>query len=299
MKHVLLGALCSLLAATPLAWCVRNEATDRDKPGVQLRDAVEVKRNRVWLSDLLPADAPSAMQKAGAAIELCPAPLPGSARILDAEQITSKLVRQPEVLRQLVIPPRITIRYAGWPIAEKTIRIGISKFLCERYPQQPSPREKERLCNLPDGARLEGLQPFAAREEHPNLQVIGLDWDTRQQSVQVRLRCSTQASCGSFLVHVVLPASMGDEWRARLGWAIGLNSPTAGQPAPATTSGIVLAERGKPATLILDDGSMRISVRVICLQPGVLNQQIRVFEAQSRRVFHAEVVGAGLLHSTL
>jgi flagella basal body P-ring formation protein FlgA len=38
---------------------------------------------------------------------------------------------------------------------------------------------------------------------------------------------------------------------------------------------------------------------VICLQPGVLNQQIRVFEAQSRRVFHAEVVGAGLLHSTL
>jgi hypothetical protein len=95
-----------------------------------------------------------------------------------------------------------------------------------------------------------------------------------------------------------LPAPMGDELRARLGWAIGLNSPAAGQ-STATTSGIVLAEKGKPATLILDDGSMRISVRVICLQPGVLNQRIRVFEAQSRRVFHAEVVGAGLLHSTL
>jgi hypothetical protein len=289
MKYVLLGALCSLLAAAPLAWCVRNEATDRDKPGVQLRDAVEVKRNRVWLSDLLPADAPSAMQKAGAAIELCPAPLPGSARILDAQQITSKLAAQPELFRQLAIPSRITVRSSGWPIEEEMVRMAISTFL----------REQGWRRDLPGATRLEGLQPLAAREEHPNLQVIGLDWDTRQQSVQVRLRCSTRTSCGSFLVHAVLPLPTGDEWRTRLGWANGSNSPGAGQAPPPTITGAVLAEKGKPATLILDDGNMRISVRVICLQPGVLNQRIRVFEAQNRRVFHAEVVGAGLLHSAL
>lgn len=289
MKYAMLAALCSLLAATPLAWCARNDAAVRNEPKVQLRDAVEVKRNRVWLSDLLPADAPSVMKKAGAAIELCPAPLPGSARILDAEQITSKLAAQPELFRQLAIPSRITVRSSGWPIEEEMVRMAISTFLGEQGWGR----------DLPGATRLEGLQPLAAREEHPTLQVIGLDWDSRQQSVQVRLRCSTRTSCGSFLVHAVLPSPVGDQWRTRLGWASGSNSPGAGQAMPPAITGAVLAEKGKPAMLILDDGSMRISVRVICLQPGVLNQRIRVFEAQSRRVFHAEVVGAGLLHSTL
>src|SRR5579863_958738 len=131
MKYVLLGALGSLLAAAPLAWCVRNEATGRDEPGVQLRDAVEVKRNRVWLSDLLPADAPSAVQKTSAAIELCLAPQPGSVRILDAEQITSKLAAQPELLHRLAIPLRITIISSGWPIEEEMVRRAISTFLRE------------------------------------------------------------------------------------------------------------------------------------------------------------------------
>ena len=60
----------------------------------------------------------------------------------------------------------------------------------------------------------------------------------------------------------------------------------------------MLAEKWKPATLVLDGGSVRISVRVICLQQGVLNQQIRVIEERSRRVFHAEVVGAGRLRAS-
>jgi hypothetical protein len=287
MKHVLSGALC-LLAAAPLAWCMRNEPTVRDEVRVQLRDAVEVKRNQVWLSDLLPADAPSAMQKTGAAIELCPAPQPGSARILDPEQIKSKLVSQPEVLRQLAIPSRITVRSSGWPIEEEMVRTAISTFL----------REQGSRPDLPGAARFEGLQSLVAGEEHSKLQVTGIDWDTRQQSVQVRLRCATRTSCGSFLVHVVLPASAGDQWRSRQGWSSGSNL-SGVQPATPTVPGAVLAEKGKPATLILDDGSVRISVRVICLQPGVLNQRIRVFESQSRHVFHAEVVGAGLLHSSL
>jgi hypothetical protein len=289
MKYVLLGTGWMLLAAIPLVWCARKEGADRNEPAVQLRDAVEVKRNRVWLSDLLPPDAPSPLQKASAAIELCQAPQPGSARVLDAEQITVKLAGQPEVLRQLAIPPRITVRYSGWPIAEETVRMAISKFL----------REQGWRRDLPDAARLEWLRPLSATEKPPTLQVMGLNWDNRQQSIQVRLRCSTRASCGSFLVHVVLPPPLGDEWRDRLGSGIGLNSPRAGQSAAATGDSAALAEKGKPATLILDGGSVRISVRVICLQRGVLNQQIRVFDARSRHVFHAEVVGAGLLHATL
>jgi Chaperone for flagella basal body P-ring formation len=301
MKYLLLGVICMLLAACPRAWCARNDTGERKETAVRLRDSMEVRRSRVWLSDLLPPDAPPAIQKASAAIELCPAPQPGSARVFDAAQIASRLVGRPEVLRQLAIPPRITIRYSGWPIAEAAVRIAISKFLREPGLLEPSLLEPgpKQTRDLPDAARLEWLPPLAATEESPTLQVIGMEWDNRQESLQVRLRCLARASCGSFLVHVVLPAPLGQEWRNRLGSGAALISPPAGQPAATTAPGAALAERGKAATLVLDDGNMRISVRVICLQAGVLNQQIRVFDAKSRHVFHAEVVGAGLLHAAL
>jgi len=286
MKYLRLGVGWMLLTAMPLGWCVRKNETDRNDPPVRLRDAVEVRRSRVWLSDLLPSDPPPVLQKASTAIALCLSPQPGSTRPLDGEQVRSMLAGQPEVLRQLAIPSRIMVRYAGWPIPEAAIREAISKFL----------REQAWRRDLPDGAQVEWLQPMLAAEEHPRLQVTGLEWDNRQQSLQARLRCSTRASCGSFLVHVVLPAPLGQAWRQRMGSGSALIS-TSGQLA--TGNGTVLAEKGKPAILILDDGSMRISLRVMCLQPGVLNQQIRVVEAKSQRVFHAEVVGAGLLHAAL
>lgn len=286
MKHLLFGTW--ILLAVALAWCAPNNGAARIEPVVHLRDAIEVKGKRVWLSDLLPPDAPSSIQKASAAIELCPAPQPGSARVLDAEQITIKLAGQPELLRQLVIPPLLTVRNAAWPIAGEAVRIAISKFL----------REQGWKQDLPAEARLEWLPPLAPSEEHPRLQVMGLDWDSRQQSIQVRLRCSARASCGSFLVHVILAPPLGEEWRERLRSGISPGSPGSGLAAD-NRDGAVLAEKGKPATLILDGGSLRISLRVICLQAGVLNQQIRVFDARSRHVLHAEVVGRGILHATL
>jgi hypothetical protein len=287
MKYVLRGTICVLLAVNPLVLCARNDAAGTSEPRVHLREAVEVKRSQVWLADLLPADAPIAIEHAGAAIELCHAPQPGSPRVLGAAQITLKLAGLPEILRQLFIPSRIIVRYSGWPIAETTVRLAISRFL----------RQQGRQHDLPDAARLEWPRPLSATEEHPVLEVMGVDWDNRQQSLQVRLRCLKRVSCGTFLVHVFLPPPFGEEWRERLGAERDRNR-SQGQAAP-TATGAVLAERGKPATLILDDGGMRISIRVTCMQPGVLNQQIRVFDQQSRHVFQAEVVGAGLLHANL
>ena len=304
MKYLFLGVGWMLLVAIPLTWCARNQEADGNVPAVQLRDAVEVSRGEVWLSDLLPRDAPSSLQKAGAAIELCQAPQPGSARILEARQIASRLAGQPDVLGQLAVPSRITIRYSGWPIAEAAVRMAISRFLREQglsesSLSEPGLSESREKRDLVDSAKLEWLQPLSATEEHPTLQVTGLDWDNRQQTVQLRLRCSRRASCGNFLVHVVLPSPLDEEWRNRLRSGIGLNSPGAARLAAADGIGGALAEKGKPATLVLDGGSVRISVRVICLQRGVLHQQIRVIEERSRRVFHAEVVGAGLLRASL
>jgi hypothetical protein len=291
MKYVLLATM--LLVAPPSGWCARNRETQKNDSVVHLRDEVEVKQNRVWLSDLLPPEAPAAIQNALASIELCRAPQPGSVRVLDAAQIAARLAGQFELLGQLAIPSRITIRYTGWPIAEEKVRLAISEFL-----RQQSWHDHGGRRDLPDAARLEWTLPLSATIESPKLEVVGLDWDDRQQSAQVRLRCSPHASCGGFMVHVVLSPPLAREWREQLTLGSALSS-SGEQPAAANGNSSVLAEKGKPATLVLDDGSMRISVRVICLQRGVLNQEIRVVEAQGRHVFHAEVVGMGLLHANL
>jgi hypothetical protein len=290
MKYALLVTM--LLIVPPSGWCARNQETQKNDSVVRLRDAVDVKQNRVWLSDLLPPGAPAAMQNALASIELCPSPQPGSVRVLDAEQIEARLAGQREMLGQLAIPGRITIRYTGWPIAEERVRLAISEFL-----RQQGWHNREGKRDLPDAAQLDWTRPHSATVESPKLEVVGLDWDDRQQSAQVRLRCSPRTSCGSFLVHIVLSPPLAQEWRQQLALGSDLNS--SDPPAAANGNSSVLAEKGKPATLVLDDGSMRISVRVICLQRGVLNQEIRVVEARSRRVFHAEVVGMGLLHANL
>src|SRR5579863_587299 len=169
MRYLGLGASCVLLAMFPVTCCVAVEWVDRSHPAVQLRDTVQVKGKQVWLSDLLPADAPPAMQKASDAIELCPSPQPGSARILEAEQITNKLARRPELLRELKIPSRITVRYAGWPIAEDEIRKTVAKFLRERW-----------RADVPEATPLEWPPALASAEKDSALQVISASWDDRQ-----------------------------------------------------------------------------------------------------------------------
>jgi Chaperone for flagella basal body P-ring formation len=124
-----------------------------------------------------------------------------------------------------------------------------------------------------------------------------MEWDNRQQAVQARLRCSSRASCAPFLVRVVLTPSFSDHWRDELSSRSALNS--IAMPTTTSISPPPLTTRGKPATLILEDRGMRISVPVVCLEPGVLNQRIRVFDKQSRHVFLAEIVGAGLLRASL
>jgi hypothetical protein len=205
---------------------------------------------------------------------------------LEAEQITNKLARRPELLRELKIPSRVTVRYSGWPIVEDEIRKTVSKFLRERW-----------QADVPEATQLEWPPMLASTEKDSALQVMSASWDDRQRSMQLRLRCTARAACGSFLVHIVLSAPLAEEWHTRLEPGSSLNS--SGDGDTLIASGAALAEKGKPATLILDGGAMRISVRVICLQAGALNQEIRVLDARTRHVFHAEVVGAGLLHAAL
>jgi hypothetical protein len=73
-----------------------------------------------------------------------------------------------------------------------------------------------------------------------------------------------------------------------------------GEPTWAATSHpIVLVAAGKPAKLVVETATLRMTALVTPLEPGVKGQLIRVKNLDTQRVFEAEVVGAGLLRAEL
>lgn len=278
-KFVVRLLLCNicLLPAVPAVW-------GGSQP-VRLLPAVEVDHSPVLLSDLLPVDAGHAIQKASALVVLCQAPQSGSVRLLQAEEILRSVVARPELRSALSIPSRVTVRESSPLIQQESIREAIVDFL-----------RAHSWGELPQTARLEWPESLAFRESRAQLHVIAVTWDQRQQTPQFRLGCTQRSACGDFLVHVVLPASVANAWQRHLVSPASLRLTSAASSAPA---GPVLAGRGKPALLVLEGGDMRVSLPVICTEPGVLNQRIRVLDRHSQRIFYADVVGEGLLHATL
>lgn len=278
MKFSLTSLGLALLILAQFGWCAANQG----ETAIHLRDQAEVNHSTVLLSDLLPAQAPIAIRAASERVELCRAPLPGSVRILRAEQILTASKSQSALFSRLVTPPTVTIRSLGWPICESRVRAAISEFLQKQGP----------AATLPEAARLYLPESLAANEESIQLRVTNMQWDPRQPAIEFRLRCLRQNSCSNFLVRAVLPQS--EQWSRRLTPAI-LSGHSSAAPMPVKP----VLGRGKAATLILDTVNMRISLPVICLEPGLLNQRIRVFDRQSRRVYLAQIIGDHLLRASL
>ncbi|HXY16499.1 MAG TPA: hypothetical protein VEI26_18555 [Terriglobales bacterium] len=251
-------------------------AAEKFQEPIYLRDLVDVNHTTVLLSDLLPLNVSQRVQQSSEAVPLCRAPQTGSSRTLRVEQIMTALTTHADLVRQMVVPSMVVIRSSGWPISEAGVRKAISEFL-----------SKSGNDPLPQNARLILPESMAAAEENFQLQVMRIRPGISGRGANARIRCLDHRSCGTFLVRVLLP--QGQEWR--------LNQMPA---APATaTSGPALVARGKPATLLLENASTRISLPVICLESGLLDQRIKVFDKRSRRTFVALVVGEQMLHAEL
>jgi Chaperone for flagella basal body P-ring formation len=173
---------------------------------------------------------------------------------------------------------------SNWPIPQASVQAAIADFL-----------HVHGWSELPETVSLQWAKSLTARAERVQLQVTGVVWDGRQQAPQFRLRCRQRSACGDFLVHLGLPPLLADEWQQRLVSPDSLRLISGGSPV----SGPLLAQRGKPATLVLQGGGMQVSLPVICTEPGTLNQRIRVVDRHSQRIFYADVVGEGLLHAAL
>lgn len=279
----LLGSVLRLGLSLVLVDAAAGFAADHT---VTLRALAVARSQTVTLSDLLPADAPADLFKASTEIELCPAPQVGVSRRLSSEEINNRLRGYPELVSQFRVPPTITLRRAAWPIREGAVRGAIAQFL----------RGRGMKIVLPQNAEFHWPDEILAADEDPTLQVASWGWNFVADMPEANLRCTNRFACGSFLVRISLPGVTADRWRQL----------AAGQPSPQIEKGraasqqlTVLAQRGKPATLILDDGLMTLSMPVICLEKGVLQQQIKVFDAERRRVIRAAVIGENLLRSSL
>ncbi len=281
-----LPAAASLLLLMSGA-CLPSAGAERSSV-VALRECVDVNRENIVLSDLLPEQAEAALKNQGATIELGRAPQPGSLRVLDADEIARELANWPALLSRLYIPRQIVIQHSGWPIEKEQVQSAIQSFLR---------RKGSSLGALPKSAILR-FADIGARQPAPALQVAAVAWDDLDQAVEFRLHCLDRSLCGSFLVRAEMPPSAADDWRTKLRPEAAAAQRRKMSAADART-GAALVERGKPATLILEGANLRISLLVTCLERGALSQQIRVFDASNRRVYRAAVVGAALLRATL
>lgn len=276
MKIFCIAACLILPLAAQSGWCGPPEGA------IRLRDVVEVNRPTVLLFDLLPSEAPASLKKAGAAVELCPAPQPGSMRVLRAEQILAATKGRFDSALFLV-PESVLIRSRGWPIRESAVRDAIVEFM-----------DKHGLDGgLLSLARLE-MPEIPAGNQNPRLQVTKIRRDVGM--IEARLRCVERESCGSFLIRMALPLSQ--VWPRDVLQATFLN-PRSGQTNPPRLNPRTLVAKGKTATLLLESETLRISLPVTCLEAGALNQRIRVWDKQSRHVLYGEVIAEGLLRASL
>ena len=72
-----------------------------------------------------------------------------------------------------------------------------------------------------------------------------------------------------------------------------------GPAQTATAPPMVLVAAGKPAKLVVETATLRLTVPVTPLESGVKGQLIRVRNLDTQRVLEAEVVGEGLLEAEL
>jgi hypothetical protein len=274
------------LALRLVCWTLAFWAQAAASQVVALPETVEVNGGTIRLSALLPRNSPPALRQASDAMVLGRSPQPDSVRVLEAVQITHALITRPDLLRQLVIPNRILVRRSGSLVQRTAIRAAIGRFL----------RAKSDSRDFTDST-LQAPDDIAAQAENPALEVIGFTRDVRGRGFEFRLRCVPRALCSSFVAHLLdpEPGSSGFGSSGLMGAIASWSS----FPSAANATGPVLAQAGKKAVLLLNGGSMSISLPVTCLERGRLSQKIRVLDVTSRRILQAEVVGAGKLHASL
>jgi flagella basal body P-ring formation protein FlgA len=296
--------------------------------------AVEVRSETLTLSDLLPPGAPLDVLQAASGITLGNTPKPGTLRTIARGEIEDLLRAEPELRASLSLPEHIIVSRSHRELTSHELSVAISdalgagtggadalpmnlenlKLSAPVYVTKDDPglkvvrvefdplRQDTRFClwasQEPDilpfyvtvsgGSALSAQPALVARRDLAPGEIVGAnDFMTRPRKL-------TTAAVGqpSPMGLAVTPEALaGRAARAYI---------KAGQIVTASMfRTVVMVNQGKRAVLLMEGRSFQISIPVIPLENGVLGQQVRVRNIDSRRVVAAEVVGPGRLHKTL
>jgi hypothetical protein len=311
------GGLVLLLALAPV--CAARAGSFL--PRVQIQEVVQVEGEAVKLSDLLPPDTPAELGGICTRIILGNSPLPASQRVISKGQIEQQLREFPSTLEQLEIPDRVIVTRRRRRLSSAEILTAIETSMAG-----------EGLHGLRT-ASLNGLNlqaPVFVTEPDPGLEVKRVELDRVERKTRFLLWASKEPQVLPFYVTIEglsetaawasshneqtskgpIPADSHLERRKTGGdltdspGLLGGSSPRViahkgGSTQQAMSSPVVLVAVGKPAKLVVETATLRMTALVTPLQSGVKGQIIRVRNQDTHRVLKAEVVGVGLLQAEL
>jgi hypothetical protein len=142
-------------------------------------------------------------------------------------------------------------------------------------------------------AEVEFLAPVVLNQPDAMLKLSHIE-KSQGDSAVARIACANPGECLPFFV--ILHWSDAQERVAVLG---PLRSQPVRESSTPRISRPMLVRAGHAATLLMQNGTMRITTQIICLQNGAMGEEIRISSLDHKRITTAEVVDSGLLKGTL
>lgn len=291
---------------------------------VPLLSSVVLHSRSFTLDDLLPDSAPAAMHREGMEIVLGRSPQPAASRILYRQQLQYLLRDHVSLLADLRLPGQIVIRRFHRAITREEIVQAIDSAL---------DRQGAGGEDLLDPKVLQLSGPVYVTAEDPGLQVLRIAADPLRRETQFTLWTSKEPDNLPFTVTIQralkLPALVArrtippGEIVSSADFAVEMR-PAGREPDASSVSGEdlegletraslrtgqpvardqfkrpILVKPGALATLIVQGSAFSIKAVVDPLEQGVLGQEIRVRNTETRQVVEAKVVGRDRLVKTL
>ena len=237
----------------------------------------QVQGDAVLLADFLPPNVPSRLREAAESISLGSAPQIGSLRHFSRHAVTDALQDRRFSLHSFFVPEFLTARRAGRPLTQEDVFTAIETALIKnKNVQVPALRPQdltlESIVEVPDGPST--------------LEVTQMTFD--ESIRRARFRLWPRNAPGTLPFYVTAPIKTEKS-----------TQPVSGPNASALSAkSAVLVDPRQLARLHLHSANSTMLLLVRPLQPGHLNETIRVRLVASGRTLQAKVIAANSLDAT-
>ena len=252
-------------------------------PVFALLAEAQVSAASVYLSDLLPAEAPAKIRQSAAGIVLAAAPPPGGSLTLSAQRVTAAL---PAMARgEVVVPPQILVHRSARPLSREEVLVAL------RSARFPANAEFDTASLQLDDLQFSAPVVSAA---DPRLEVRRANLDPALRQARFVLASSADPHSLPFLVTARLRPPVRDA--AAMAGSMGTPSVARSSESELVSSALMV-EPGKPARLHVFSANMQMFLDVVPLERGALHETVRVRLPGSGRVLRGLVVAPGCLEA--